>query len=41
MHIRMRDRVTKLLQALEAAKDDTGKQKVMKTFSGRTFKQSD
>jgi len=41
MHIRMRDRVTKLLQALEAAKDDTGKQKVMKTVSGRTFKQAE
>jgi len=39
MHIRMRAQVAKLLQALEAAKDYSGKQKVMKTFSGRTFSQ--
>jgi len=37
MHIRMRDRVVKLLQNLEAAKDLTGKQAVMRTASGRTF----
>ena len=40
MHIRMRDRVVKLLQNLEAAKDLTGKQKVQRTASGRTFVRS-
>jgi len=37
MHFRMRDRVTLLLQNLEAAKDKTGKKKEMKTASGRRF----
>jgi len=37
MHIRMRDRVVKLLQNLEAAKDLSGKKVERRTASGRTF----
>jgi actin related protein 2/3 complex subunit 2 len=37
MHIRMRDRVTSLLQNLEAAKDNTGKVTQKKTATGRVF----
>jgi actin related protein 2/3 complex subunit 2 len=40
MHIRMRDRVVKLLQNLEAAKDLSGKKVEKRTASGRTFTRS-
>ncbi len=40
MHIRMRDRVSKLLQNLEAAKDLSGKKVEKRTASGRTFTRS-
>lgn len=37
MHIRMRDRVVKLLQNLEGCKDQSGKEKIARTISGRKF----
>lgn len=40
MHIRMRERVEKLMQNLNAAKDLSGKKTEKKTMSGRTFKQN-
>ena len=40
MHIRMRERVEKLMQNLNAAKDLSGKKTEKKTISGKTFKQN-
>lgn len=40
MHIRTRDRVSKLLQNLEASKDLSGKKVEKRTASGRTFTRS-
>lgn len=37
MHIRMRDRVVKLLKNLEGCKDHAGKEKITRTISGRKF----
>lgn len=39
MHIRMRDRIEKLMQSLNAAKDMSGKVTEKKTIHGKTFQQ--